>query len=140
MNVRQLHRLILQLTELAKQASLNPDESFASPGELAVLDDILEHPGSSVRQITERTGFVQSHVSTTIARLGDRGLVETTTDPTDRRRTIASPTGLLLRTIDERTGRTIDVLLAEQLGAATAERTVELLSELSRILGSPTGR
>jgi DNA-binding MarR family transcriptional regulator len=54
----------------------------------SVLIDVIEHPDSSVSQITARTGFPQSHVSASIARLRDGGALVTTVDPKDRRRTL----------------------------------------------------
>ncbi len=54
----------------------------------------LYHPDSSISEITERTGFPQSLVSTAVAKLRDVGVVETEPDPTNRRRTLvrAAPT------------------------------------------------
>jgi DNA-binding MarR family transcriptional regulator len=54
----------------------------------SVLLDIVQHPGTSVSQITERTGFPQSHVSASIVRLRDAGALTSMTDPKDRRRTL----------------------------------------------------
>ncbi len=56
---------------------------------MVVAADIDEHPGTSVREIAERTGLVQSLVSASVARLRDAGVVVTETDPNDRRRTLA---------------------------------------------------
>ncbi|MFG2039734.1 MarR family transcriptional regulator [Dactylosporangium sp. NPDC048998] len=54
----------------------------------SVLIDIAQHPDSSVGEIAARTGFPQSHVSASIARLQDNGNVVTAPDPRDRRRTL----------------------------------------------------
>jgi DNA-binding MarR family transcriptional regulator len=54
----------------------------------SVLIDVIEHPGSAIGQIAERTGFPQSHVSASVDALRDGGAVTTTTDPDDRRRTL----------------------------------------------------
>ncbi|MGV9675630.1 MarR family transcriptional regulator [Nocardia sp. NPDC003482] len=135
MDVRELHHLIAYLTDLARQVSVNPDEPPASLGEIAVVDDIVTNPGSSVRDITERTGFVQSHVSTTIARLSERGFVTTAADPADRRRTLAHPSDALLSLIEERASRTVHAALAKRLGdKASAARAGQLLDELARLL------
>jgi DNA-binding MarR family transcriptional regulator len=53
-----------------------------------VLADVFAHPGSSISQITARTGMPQSHVSETVARLREQGTVESFPDPADRRRTL----------------------------------------------------
>src|SRR5260370_31507142 len=57
----------------------------------SVLVDVYEHPGSSVSEITARTGFPQSHVSASVTRLREAGALVTTTDPAHRRRTLVSP-------------------------------------------------
>ncbi|MGI5239132.1 MarR family transcriptional regulator [Dactylosporangium sp. CA-139066] len=57
----------------------------------SVLIDVSRHPDSSVGEITARTGFPQSHVSASIARLEEHGAVVTTPDPRDRRRTLVRP-------------------------------------------------
>src|SRR4051794_36990823 len=56
-----------------------------------VLVDVFDHPGSTIGQIVERTGFPQSHVSGAVARLRDDGVLTTTVDPLDRRRTLVAP-------------------------------------------------
>ena len=53
-----------------------------------VLADVFAHPGSSISDITARTGMPQSHVSETVARLREQGTVESFPDPADRRRTL----------------------------------------------------
>lgn len=54
----------------------------------SVMLDVFEHPDTSIHQITERTGFPQSHVSASVAKLRAAGVVVTATDPADRRRTL----------------------------------------------------
>jgi DNA-binding MarR family transcriptional regulator len=53
--------------------------------------DVTLHPDSSVGEIAARTGFPQSHVSASIARLQEHGAVVTAPDPRDRRRTLVRP-------------------------------------------------
>jgi DNA-binding MarR family transcriptional regulator len=53
-----------------------------------VLLDIAENPGSSISEITARTGYPQSHVSTSVIKLRESGFVRTETDPADRRRSL----------------------------------------------------
>jgi DNA-binding MarR family transcriptional regulator len=52
------------------------------------VGDLAENPGSSIGEITERTGLPQSHVSQSVARLRKRGAVQTASDPRDGRRTL----------------------------------------------------
>jgi DNA-binding MarR family transcriptional regulator len=55
-----------------------------------VLVDISMSPGSSIGEITARTGFPQSHVSASVARLREQGVLETSVDAVDGRRTLAA--------------------------------------------------
>ncbi|MFI2231711.1 MarR family winged helix-turn-helix transcriptional regulator [Nocardia testacea] len=139
MDVRQLHRVIQRLTDLAREVALSEGDPPSSPAELTVLDDVVSRPGSSVRQITERTGLVQSQVSTTVARLAGRGLVRTEVDPADRRRTLVFPSAALLSTIEERTARSVDELLGARFGTAEAERVVGMLAGLDAALSPFAG-
>jgi DNA-binding MarR family transcriptional regulator len=85
-----------------------------------VLVDVYEHPGTTIGQIVERTGFPQSHVSQAVARLRDSGVLETGVDPIDRRRTLVSPSP----EHQARTERSRDELepIDELLEAALVER------------------
>jgi DNA-binding MarR family transcriptional regulator len=53
-----------------------------------VLADVFAHPGTSISEITARTGMPQSYVSETVARLREQGTAESFPDPADRRRTL----------------------------------------------------
>jgi len=57
----------------------------------SVLIDVFEHPSSSIGEITARTGFPQSHVSASVARLRKDRAVVTVLDSSDRRRTLVVP-------------------------------------------------
>jgi MarR family transcriptional regulator, 2-MHQ and catechol-resistance regulon repressor len=57
--------------------------------ELIVMGDLLRNPPSTITSIAERTGYVQSRVSTAVAGIVERGWVETRSDPDDGRRTLA---------------------------------------------------
>jgi DNA-binding MarR family transcriptional regulator len=54
----------------------------------SILLDVFEHPDTSVGEIATRTGFPQSHISASVAKLRDEGVFVTTIDPSDRRRTL----------------------------------------------------
>jgi DNA-binding MarR family transcriptional regulator len=102
----------------------------------SVLVDIYSNPGSSVSEITARTGFPQSHVSAAVARLREKGGVITTTDPADRRRTLVSPNPDIQRTLPSRVSGSVDTVLAKAIGAsdpdqiAAAVAALELLAKL----------
>ncbi|MQA83174.1 MAG: SAM-dependent methyltransferase [Streptosporangiales bacterium] len=134
MNVGTLYRLGRRLTEISRIAAVDPGDPQMAAGELGVLADVLTHPGSSVKEITERTGFTQSHVSASVARLRGRGHVETVTDPSDRRRTLVrlterastAITRRALRPIDDAVGRAV-----ENSDPRSADRVLAMLEELA---------
>ncbi len=129
----QLHRLGKRLIDLSRQVTGEPGDLSLTPGEAAVIEDVIAHPDSTVSEIGQRTGFVQSHVSASIARLRDRGVLGTAPDPADRRRT-------RVRLADEalvagRAGRGVeDVLRRAAADATDAKRAKAILDELARIL------
>jgi DNA-binding MarR family transcriptional regulator len=100
-----------------------------------VLVDISVHPGSSIGEIAARSGFPQSHVSASVARLREAGVLETSIDPGDGRRTLVR----LAADFGERFGRRppvpVDAALAAELPSADPERlaqTIEALEALAR--------
>jgi DNA-binding MarR family transcriptional regulator len=111
-----------------------------------VLVDVFEHPDSTIGQIVERTGFPQSHVSASVARLRELGMLATSVDPHDRRRTLVGPppehrdrlarAEHELEPIDD----ILTAALVERLGPAGAdevERATAALELLEQLLSSP---
>ena len=126
---------------LARAAMDDPDDPAVLPGEIAVIDDLLDHPDSAVREITARTGFAQSYVSITIARLRDKGWVVTAVDPADRRRTLARLPDLMVRAIREREARSLATAIENalpNLDAAERAEVMALLDALAQRLLPPT--
>jgi DNA-binding MarR family transcriptional regulator len=108
-----------------------------------VLVDVHEHPGTTIGQIVERTGFPQSHVSQAVARLRDDGLLETSVDPADRRRTLVAPSAERVARADrghpdlEPIDDILEAALVERLGPGGAGHVAELaaaLDVLARLL------
>lgn len=87
MNLADLHYLGRRLTAAATSAM--KDASDLGPTELLVLECLYTTGPQPVGAIAQRTGFAQSRVSTVVAALNKRGLVELGADPADRRRTVA---------------------------------------------------
>ncbi len=107
-----------------------------------ILVDVFENPGSSIREVTERTGFPQSLVSSSVAKLREDGVLVTETDPADRRRTLVRPApGAPEKGRRAAESTTVDAVLAEALGVETAE-VAELVATLEslarRLSGAPT--
>lgn len=131
----RLLRLGKRLTELGRDVVADPSSGTLTPGEIAVIADVFKHPGSSVQDIRARTGFVQSHVSTSVQRLRERGLLRATPDPADGRRTLLALTDRAHRAVRERAGRPAEQAISAALAdPARARRVVELLDELAEHL------
>ncbi len=131
----QLHRLGKRLLALSREVTTQAGDPSLTPGELAVLEDALTHPGSSVSQIQARTGFAQSHVSVSVTRLKQRGLVDTASDPADGRRTRVRVSEDARRAIMTRASRRIDQAITHAVGDPDqAQRVRVLLDELAQLL------
>jgi DNA-binding MarR family transcriptional regulator len=91
------HFLPYRLSVLANTISGSLAGAYARRFELRipewrVLAVLGNYPGSSARQVAERTAMDKVAVSRAIASLIDRGRVERRTDPADRRRSVLSLT------------------------------------------------
>lgn len=86
MEVYLLGRKLMKVAEAAFPS--DPDKGALPASVRMVLIDVSEHPESSISEITARTGFPQSHVSTSVARLRELGVLETRPDGADSRRTL----------------------------------------------------
>ncbi len=141
MNAVALYLLGRKLMKIAEDA-LPKSAGGAPPTSVRmIVSDVAEHPDSSIGEITARTGFPQSHVSASVARLRELGALTTWVDPRDRRRTLTrlSP-GVRQRA--QRAAVPVDAQLAAALpgGDPDAVRTViEALETLSAQLGPPRG-
>jgi SAM-dependent methyltransferase/DNA-binding MarR family transcriptional regulator len=104
----------------------------------SVLVDVFEHPDTSIGEITSRTGFPQSHVSASVAKLTRGGALEATVDPRDRRRTLVKPSPeIRRRAAEELSAAPVDGAVGRALGrdnAEEVERVVALLEQLAERL------
>jgi DNA-binding MarR family transcriptional regulator len=131
----ELHRLGKRLVELSAQVAGEPGDLRLTPGELAVLEDVTRHPATSVSEISKRTGFAQSHVSVSVARLKARGLAQTEADAADGRRTRVRATDATVRAVARRAARSIEDTLSRTLAdPGQASRAAALLEELASLL------
>ena len=136
MNGLELYLLGRKLMKLGEQAM--PQSGFVRmPTSVrSVLVDVYEHPGSSISEITARTGFPQSHVSAAVAKLRERGGLITAADPADRRRTLVSPNPEIRRGLSALPVVPVDEVLAEAIGTggsgevAVAVAALDLLARL----------
>jgi len=86
MRAANLHRLARTLREVALLATKNTGDDRVNAGELAVLEDIARNPGSTISDITRRTGLAQSLVSRITHGMADGGALTIRPDSSDRRR------------------------------------------------------
>jgi DNA-binding MarR family transcriptional regulator len=137
-----------QLTRLGERAMRDDDpredgvqalDATLPVGALIVMRDVLASPGSSITDITTRTGLPQSYVSESVNKLRVKGLAEITADPADRRRTLVRLTAGHLEHVARHSARNADDALRSALGdvdAATAGQVIALLSDLASRLRS----
>ena len=100
----------------------------------SVLIDICEHPNSSIGEITARTGFPQSHVSASVARLREERAVVTVVDSSDRRRTRVRPSPEAPPRAAHSDPAPVGRLLMAALGTDGAAEVVWALETLARRL------
>lgn len=93
-----------------------------------MLTDVFEHPGSSISEITARTGFPQSHVSTAVATLRDLGAMMTEVDPLDRRRTLVAPAAGVQGGAVERGSGGVDTTVADAMANSSPSEVAEVVA------------
>jgi transposase len=137
MNGLELFLLGHKLIRIGQEAIPRSEFHRLTNSARTILVDVFEHPGSSIREVTERTGFPQSLVSSSVARFREDGLMVTETDPADRRRTLVRPApGVPEEGRRNAESTTVDGVLAEALGVEAAEIAdlVATLESLARRL------
>ncbi|MEV4550662.1 MarR family transcriptional regulator [Nonomuraea wenchangensis] len=135
MNIARMRRLGRRLVELARATENETDGQVLTPGEEAVFVDVLRHPDSAVREIQARTGFAQSHVSASVARMRERGVLETRPDPADGRRTQVRVADRTVHALFRRATSPVDEVVGAALrDPADTARAVALLAELESLL------
>jgi DNA-binding MarR family transcriptional regulator len=98
-----------------------------------VLLDIAANPGSSINEITARTGFPQSHVSTSVMKLRQFGAVRTENDPRDRRRTLVWVVPKAVQQAHSRVTSTVDTAITRALGNRPAAEVAEVIGALEMV-------
>jgi DNA-binding MarR family transcriptional regulator len=138
MEIGQMYRLGMRLVELSAETAGALGDITLTLGETAVLQDAIEHPGSSVSTIRERTGFTQGRVSALVVRLKQRGMLVTAGDSPHtalasawRSGTRVRPTAEAMRTI---TRRVDEAVVGGVANPSEAGRAIALMDELAAIL------
>ena len=136
-----------QLTKIGEEVMRGSDARAAEPtvmptGPSLVLRDVFANPGSSITDITARTGLPQSYVSESVARLRGQGIVVTSADPADGRRTLVRVSDQHPRTVAAKGSAPVDAALAaalgEPAGGAAVTQIIGTLSALADRLAPET--
>jgi DNA-binding MarR family transcriptional regulator len=130
MNGLELYLLGRRLMKLGEEALPPSGLDNMAASVRSVLTDVFSHPGSSVSEIVERTGFPQSHVSSSVAKLRDLKVLVTAPDPADRRRTLVRPAEGMVQKAVQRAASSVDATLIEALGPDAEDRLPEVLAAL----------
>ncbi|GAB7184023.1 MarR family protein [Kitasatospora sp. Ki12] len=131
----QLLRLGKRLTDLGRAMVTDAASAHLTAGELAVVSDVYRHPATSVQEIRARTGFAQSHVSVSVARLREGGLLDATADPADGRRTLLTVSDRARNAVRARAAQPAEPVIAKAVpDPDQARRVTELLDELAALL------
>ena len=133
MDALELIMLGRQLTKIGEEAMRGGQAPPLPAGHALVLRDVLAHPGSSITDITARTGLAQSIVSKAIARFQRMGMVEVETDPADGRRTLARVSAAHLGEVRRKGAAPVDAVLAAALGEPDAAAVAQIVSVLEAL-------
>jgi DNA-binding MarR family transcriptional regulator len=115
-----------RITRIGEEAMRGKRGPGMPAGRALVLRDVFANPGCSVNDIVARTGLPQGYVSECVAKLREDEMVETATDPSDRRRTLVS----FGRKHGARVIKAGAVPVESALASALGERDPEALSQL----------
>jgi DNA-binding MarR family transcriptional regulator len=133
-NALDLIMLGRQLSRIGEEAMRGSKAQYMPAGPSLVLRDVFAHPESSIADVTTRTGLPQSYVSESVARLRDQGIVETSADPADGRRTLVRVAPGHPRAVAAKGSVRVDAALAEALGEpADGAATAQIIRTLSDI-------
>lgn len=136
MERQELHRLGRRLIELSRHVELHSGDVRPKPAAELVLADVMFHPGSTMTDVVQRTGFTQSYVSKLVGELVEQGALSTRADESDRRRTLVEPTATLNRAARRRATSLDAVLVSALRDPVTARKVMANLDELAALLGS----
>jgi DNA-binding MarR family transcriptional regulator len=134
MDAVQLTLLGRTLMGLGVQAMPQSGFSRLPPSVRLVLVDAFSNPGSSIREITERTGLPQSLVSEAVGRLKNAGALITGQDPGDRRRTLVRPAPEVWARLPDIPSNSIETVLAEALESDDPADVTEVIAALEFLM------
>ncbi len=134
MNAVEVYLLGRKLMKIAESAFAADQPGGGLPTSVRmVLVDISAHPASSIGEITARTGFPQSHVSASVARLREQGVLETSVDAVDGRRTLVRLGDSLRERLATRAPVPVDAALAAELASPDRADLAQVIDALEAV-------
>ena len=122
-----------QLIKVGEQAMRGGAALPLPAGHAVVLRDVLGHPGSSITDITTRTGLAQSVVSKAVAKFQADEMIESEVDPADRRRILVRVSSKHLREVGRKGSVPADQALAGALGESDPDAVAEVVGSLQAL-------
>jgi DNA-binding MarR family transcriptional regulator len=120
----ELYLLGRHLTELARRGMADAADPDTPEVDAVIISVLVEARGMSISEVTRRTGFAQSHVSTSVARMREKGYLLAEVDPADRRRTLIRPIDAVYAAVADRQQRDVEQVLAATLAEAGVDPEV----------------
>jgi DNA-binding MarR family transcriptional regulator len=133
MNALELFLLGRKLAKMGIETIPSSTVSALPPSASAVLIDVFEFPNSSIGEIAKRTELPQSQVSAAVAMLKDDGLLETVSDPDDRRRTLVREAPGIARKIRSKVDVPIDKTIAKALASDDPDDLAQVIGALEML-------
>ncbi|RZQ64794.1 MarR family winged helix-turn-helix transcriptional regulator [Amycolatopsis suaedae] len=143
MKASDLYLLGKHLMDLARRGMVDDADPRVPEIDQVVTAVLVETDGMTIGELAARTGFAQSHVSTSVARMRDLGWLTARQDPADRRRTLVRPIDAVYEAVAQRQSRGAEQVIARALletgsaeddVAGTAQRLTSAAAELYRVL------
>jgi MarR family 2-MHQ and catechol resistance regulon transcriptional repressor len=144
MNLAELHYVGKLLMECASSGMQMLGGKHLSATELIVAESLVVLGPATIGDISRRTGFVQSRISTVVADMHGRGIVHVRADDRDRRRTIVEISASSMDDVARVSMEDAAPTVATWFPEATTEQLDHLLAALGSALASlgelPEGR
>jgi len=130
MNLAQLHYIGKMIMESAIEGMSMVGSTGFSATELIVIESLIALGAASIGEISRRTGFAQSRISTVVADLHHRGVVEVETDARDRRRTIVDVSDAALAKVERASTADAEPALASRFPELPPDQLHQLVDAL----------
>jgi DNA-binding MarR family transcriptional regulator len=133
MNGLELYLLGRKLAKMGIETIPSSALNEFPPSAQAVLIDVLEYPSSSIGEIAKRTELPQSQVSAAVTMLEEQCLLESVSDPNDRRRTLVRAVPGVGRKIRKKVNVPIDQTVADAISGASPGDLAQVLKALEML-------